>query len=108
MDTLKSIIDKVFVAKLKKIPERLVEPLCAELFNAKLISTGVTTLDGIIEDLNTNLDFVEEPSEVISMCSNILKVIHSVPGPCVTFAKRVSTSLVKEIKNKCNIDIVLL
>ena len=108
MDTLKSIIDKVLFEKLKKLSKRSVESVCAELFKDKLISAGVATVDDIIEDLKESLDIVEESSEVISMYSNILKVIYSVPGPCVTFAKRVSTSLVKEIKNKWNIDVVLL
>ena len=108
MYTLKSIIDKILFKELKKLRQRSVEPLCAKLFKAKLITTSLATVDDIIEDFKECLDFVEESSEVISMCSNILKVIHSVPGPCAMLAKRVSTSLVKEIKNKWNIDIVLL
>ena len=108
MDTLKSIIDKYFVAKLKKIPDTSVELLCPKLVNAEVISAAVTTLDGIIEEFKASLDFVDELPEVISMCSNILKVIHSVPGPCVMFAKRVSKDLAKEIKNQLNIDVVLL
>ena len=108
MDTLKSIIDKYFVAKLKKIPDTSVEPLCAKLVNTEVISTGVTTLDGIIEEFKATLDLEDELPEVISMCSNILNVIHSVPGPCEKFAKRVSKDLAKEIKNQLNIDVVLL
>ena len=84
------------------------EPLCAELFKAKLIATSVATVDDIIEDFNESLDFVDKPSKVISVCSNILKVIHSVPGACVTFAETVSKDLAKEIKKQLNIDVVLL
>ena len=108
MDTLKSIIDKVFVAKLKKIPDTSAEPLCLKLVNAEVISTGVTTLDGIIEEFKASLDFEDELPEVISMCSKFFKAAHSVPGPCEKFAKRVSKDLAKEIKNQLNIDVVLL
>ena len=108
MDTLKSIIDKFLFEKLKKLRKRSFESLCAELFKAKLISAGVAMVDDIIEDFNESLDFVDKPSKVISVCSNILKVIHSVPGACVTFAETVSTDLTKEIKIQLNIDVVLL
>ena len=108
MDTLKSIIDKVFVEKLKKIPKSSVESLCAELFKAKLISAGVATLDGIIEEFKTSLDFEEDPSEIISMCSKFLTATHSVPGPCEKIANKASKDLAKEIKNRLNIDVVLL
>ena len=108
MDTLKSIIDEVFLQKLKKIPETSVEPLCSKLVNAKVISTGVTTLDGVIEEFKTSLDFEDNCSEVISMCSKFLIATHSVPGPCEKIANKVSKDLVKEIKNQLNIDVVLL
>ena len=108
MDTLKSTIDKFFVEKLKKIPKSSVEPLCPKLANAEVISTGVTTLDGIIEEFKTSLDFEDDPSEIISMCSKFLIATHSVPGPCEKIANKVSKDLAKEIKNQLNIDIVLL
>ena len=102
---MKSIIDKIFLENLKRIPETSVESLCIELFKAKLISAGVTTLDDIIEDFKASLDFADEPSEVIGMCSKFLKVIHSVPGPCVMFANKVNRVIVKDIKNELNFDV---
>ena len=108
MDTLKSTIDKVLFEKLKKIPDTSVESLCAELFKAKLVSAGVATLDGIIKEFKTSLDFEDDPSEIISMCSKFFKVAHSVPGPCEKIANKVSKDLAKEIKNQLNIDVVLL
>ena len=108
MDTLKSIIDKVLFEKLKKIPDTSVEPLCPKLANAEVISTGVATLDGIIKEFKTSLDFEDDPSEIISMCSKFLLAIHSVRGPCEKIANKVSKDLAKEIKNQLNIDVVLL
>ena len=105
MDTLKSIIDIVVVTKLMEIPDTSVEPLCAKLVNAEVISTGVTTLDGVLKEFKASIKIEDEVSEIISLCTQFLQVFQSVPGFCKRLAKKINKELVNEIKTEFKFDI---